>query len=48
MKHLLKIVLVTLLFSFVMKNIGDHKMKPFKVSTKSNAVELLIPEVLSQ
>ncbi len=48
MKHLIKIVLAGLFFSFVMKNIGDHKLKPFKVSTKSNAVELLIPEPLSQ
>jgi len=48
MKYLLKIAFVTLLFSFVMKNVGDHKLKPFKVSTKSNAIELLIPETLSQ
>ena len=48
MKHLLKSVLISLLFSFIMKKIGDHNLKPFKVSTKSNAVELLIPEVLTQ
>jgi hypothetical protein len=48
MKKLILLAFVGLLFSFVMKNIGDHKLKAYKVSTKSNAVELLIPEGLSQ
>lgn len=48
MKNLLGILFIGLLLSFVSKKIGDHNLKPYKVSTKSNAVELLIPEQLMQ
>ena len=48
MKKLTLLVFTAILFSFTMKSIGDHNLKAYKVSTKSNAVELLIPETLTQ
>lgn len=47
MKYVFKIVVVLVCFSFISKE-GVHNLKSYKVSTKSNAVELLIPEKLNK